>query len=240
MNDFFIATPPFSNKKAPAIINKINKLIRSRGYWYAIKPLLDPFVAMNSIEQRSNFYLLLDAIIAYDIEGDVVELGCFTGQCAMLFQKTLEERSSNKALHLYDSFESKFGVEGNVEKELFNNFKNEGLKQPALHKGYFEATLPSQLPDKISFVHIDCGFGGDKIQHKNIILHCLEHVYPRMSKGAVCTLMDYHDSAIVPEGFGYDSNPGVKLACDEFLASRPEKVTSLFANEFSHGFFRKL
>jgi O-methyltransferase len=240
MNNLFIAKPPFNNKKIPSIIKSLNKMIKSLGYSYALKPLPDPFFAMNTIEQRSNFYMMIDSVIGNNIEGDMAEIGCFTGQCAMLFQKAIEERESDKILHLYDSFESKFAVEGSVEDELISNFKNYNLKQPMLHKGYFEDTLPSKLPEQISFVHIDCGFGGDKIQHKNIILHCLEHIYPRMTKGAICTLMDYHDAAVIPEGFGYDSNPGVKLACDEFLASRPEKVTSLYANEFSHGFFRKL
>ena len=42
----------------------------------------------------------------------------------------------------------------------------------------------------------------------------LEHVYPRLSKGAVVVVDDYCDPAVNPV---YESLPGVKRACDDFL-----------------------
>jgi O-methyltransferase len=240
MNNFFITLPPYNTKKIPSIIKLFNRCVRSAGYYYALTRLPDPHVEMNSVEQRSNYYILLDSIISNKIDGDVVEIGCFTGQCAMLFQKIIDQHSSEKKLHLYDNFQSKFNINEDVENLLINNFKAAGLKSPILHKGFFADTLPSQLPDRISFVHVDCGFGGDAIQLKSIIIHCLEHIYPRMEKGAICAFMDYHDDKIVPAGIGFNSNPGVKLACDEFLLTRPETITSIYANQYSHGFFRKL
>lgn len=240
MNNFFIALPPFDKKKIPSVVTWVNKTIRLAGFYYALKPVLNPHVTMTSIEQRSNYYILLESVIANNIEGDVVELGSFTGECAMLFQNTIEQHSSQKHLHLYDSFQSMFAIEEDIEKILINNFNEAGLKHPIIHKGFFEETLPWQLPDKISFCHIDCGFGGDATQLKNIITYCLEHIYPRMTKGAICALMDYHDEKLVPIGVGFNSNPGVKLACDEFFDARLEKIISLYANEYSHGYFRKL
>lgn len=239
MNDFFIALPPFNIKKSPAVIGLANKIIKKTGYNYALKPLFNPMVSMNCIEQRSNFYLLIDGVLAAGIEGDMIEIGSFTGQCAMLFQKTIEDHASDKSLHLYDNFETQFTVQGSVEAELKSNFKAAGLQQPVIHKGNFEDTLPAQLPEKISFVHIDCGFGGDKFAHRDIILYCMEHIYPRMSKGAICVMMDYHDEKIVPPGVGLDINPGVTLACDEFLKDKPEQMVSLYGGDCSHGFFRK-
>ena len=114
-------------------------------------------------------------------------------------------------LHLYDSFETKFNVKGSVENALINNFQRAGLRAPVLHKGYFENTIPQELPETIAFVHIDCGSGRDKF-HSKTVIYCLESVYPRMKKGAVCILMDYHDKSI--NQTGYDVNPGVKLGCD--------------------------
>lgn len=58
-----------------------------------------------------------------------------------------------------------------------------------------------------------------------------------MSKGAVCVLMDYHVLAVNNQS---DYNPGVKLAADEFLSTLPENMISLYANQYSHGYFRKL
>lgn len=51
-------------------------------------------------------------------------------------------------------------------------------------------------------------------------------------------MMDYHDSSL--GNAGYDVNPGVKLACDEFLRNKPEQMISLYGNQYSHGFFKKM
>jgi O-methyltransferase len=145
---------------------------------------------------------------------------------------------SERKLHLYDSFDTKFTIKGNVEDVLHKNFFDAGLTQPILHKGYFDQTIPDQLPEHISFVHIDCGFGGDPLAHRDVILYCLESIYPRMSKNAVCVLMDYHDRS--SSNKSYDVNPGVKLAADEFLSAKQEKIISLYGNQYAHGFFRKV
>lgn len=239
MNNFFIAQPPFHTKKIPSVINLLNKGIKKAGYSYTLKPKGNPFTDMNSIEQRSNYYLLVDSVIANEIAGDLIEVGTFTGQCAMIFQKTIEQHESSKVLHVYDNFQTQFAIEGSVEAELKKNFQDAGLQLPVIHKGNFEDTIPATLPDQISFAHIDCGYGGDKFEHRDIILYCLDHIYPRMTKGGICILMDYHDATIIPDGIGLDVNPGVTLACDEFLKDRPEQMTSLYANEASHAFFRK-
>ncbi|MEB0262805.1 MULTISPECIES: hypothetical protein [unclassified Mucilaginibacter] len=78
----------------------------------------------------------------------------------------IELNASDKQLHLYDSFFASFKVKGSVEDELKANFNKAKLKQPIVHKGDFKRTLPGELPAEIAFVHIDCGFGGDKMEHK--------------------------------------------------------------------------
>ena len=47
---------------------------------------------------------LLDAI-DNNIDGDVVELGCFVGESSKYLMKTLIETKSDKKLYVYDSFE---------------------------------------------------------------------------------------------------------------------------------------
>ena len=238
MDNFFITKQPFRSRKSSLIVNFINKCLRFLKAGYHIQPLPDPVADMNTIEQRINYFHLLDSVIGNQVPGDVVELGCFTGQCAMLFQKVIEMNGSDKELHLYDSFQSKFKIRGSIESVLNNNFRSSGLRLPRLHKGYFEQTIPEQLPEHICFVHIDCGFGDRPELHKKTMLHCLESIYPNLTKGAVCAMMDYHDPSV--NNTGFDVNPGVKLACDEFLANKPEKVISLYGNQYSHGFFKKL
>lgn len=239
INNLFIAQRTDLNDQMPVVVNFTNKLIKKLGYKYKIEKEIDLFRDMNTIEQRINFFHILSGVIENNVEGDITEFGCFTGQCAILFQKILDFNQSDKTLHLYDSFEKKFSYgDKNIEEILIENFKEEGLKEPAIHKGSFSETLPDQLPDKIAFAHIDCGFGGDKIQHKEIVLFCLENIYDKMAKGAICILMDYYN--ILINDPGADCNPGVKLACDIFFKDKPEIIVSLYGNQIPHAYFKKL
>lgn len=243
MNNFFLINQlPTQDEKqlvklrrnGVSVVNKTLALFKT-SCQVIIHP--NPVVDMSTIEQRINYFHLLDAVIAYQVEGDIIELGCFTGQCAALFARVVQLHKSEKEIHLYDTFETNFLLEGSVEEQLKANFRQWQLPLPVLHKGYFQDTIPAQLPARIAFVHIDCGFGGDIGQHKANVLYCLESVYPKMSKGAVCVLMDYHAAA--SDDAGYDLNPGVKQACDEFFTDKPEQINSLYGNQYSHGFFRK-
>src|SRR5688572_12558185 len=103
MDNFFIDTAPFSQKKKSAIADFVNKRLKYFKLQYRLQRLPNPFTEMNTIEVRMNYFHLLDSVIANGIDGDVVELGCFTGQCAMLFQKIIEIHKSKKQLHLYDN-----------------------------------------------------------------------------------------------------------------------------------------
>jgi len=60
---------------------------------------------------------------------------------------------------------------------------------------------------------------------------------PRLSKGAVCLIDDYCDLNINPDGWNY--LPGVKKACDEFMADKAEQICYVYSGAFTHAFFRK-
>jgi O-methyltransferase len=64
----------------------------------------------------------------------------------------------------------------------------------------------------------------------------LQHTYPRLPPGAVCVIDDYCD----PSFSDWNFLPGVKKACDEFFADKPEKVAPLYAGFAAQGYFRKL
>jgi O-methyltransferase len=155
----------------------------------------------------------------------------------MLFQNVIEQRKLEKQLHVYDSFEVMFTKSEDIQKILIANFHTAKLKLPIVHKGYFHQTLTKELSDEIAFVHLDCGYGGDKIEHKEILIFCLNHAYPRLSKGAVCILMDYKDEDGCEDG--NDINPGTRLAADEFLEGKPETIVGLYGNQCYHGYFVK-
>ena len=101
MNNYFITQPPYSvsKRKNSPLINFVNKGLRFLKTGYNVQQL-DTSVDMNTVEQRINYYHLLDSLIINNIPGDVIELGTFTGQCALLFQKIMELRKSDKQLHV--------------------------------------------------------------------------------------------------------------------------------------------
>jgi len=197
---------------------------------------------MTNIEQSINNYHLLVQTILLETPGEVVELGCFEGTTSILMQKTLDQFNSKKRIHVYDSFEGlpekskKDGDTGynlgacRTQKEaLINNFKKFNVKLPEIHTGWFKDTLPKELPDKISFAHLDGDFYSS-------IIESLTYIYPKLVKGAVVVIDDYCDPKV------HNINnilPGVKEACDEFFKDKKENVSVLIAGCESHGYFRK-
>lgn len=196
---------------------------------------------MTNVEQAINIYHLLVRIIEGQVEGDIVELGCHAGTTAVLLRKTLDEFKVDKSFHVYDSFkglpaESKFdggwkeGMLATSKESLIENFQLHNAELPIIHVGWFSDTLPEQLPEKVAFAHLDGDFYSS-------IKESLFYVYPKLSKGAIVVVDDYCDPTILPVN---NILPGVKKACDEFLADKPEQMNVLFAGSECHGYFKKL
>jgi O-methyltransferase len=107
-------------------------------------------------------------VIDNNIEGDVVEFGCYVGESSKYLRKTLDTINSEKQLFVYDSFEglpplSKY-EEGTgwkpstlktTQEVLINNFESNGLVPPLITKGWFKDVPEENLPDKISFAFLD-------------------------------------------------------------------------------------
>lgn len=195
---------------------------------------------MTSIEQRMNIYHLVSQVLAYGVEGDLIEVGTFTGQAATLIARVVAGEGRGQRVHVYDSFVPAFG-DPNPRQSLEQNFRQVGAPLPVIHQGLFSETLPSQLPDKISFAHIDVGFGAtDEAQaeaQSATLCQVFEHVYPRLSRGAVCSIIDYWDATL--HTTEVHENYGVALACQRFLSDKPEKVSVLYSGSVTQGYFRK-
>ncbi|HEY1559403.1 MAG TPA: TylF/MycF/NovP-related O-methyltransferase [Caulobacteraceae bacterium] len=197
---------------------------------------------MTNIEQRINIYHLVEQTLAYSVDGDIVELGCNEGQTSVLIARIMSQFKTDKTLHVFDSFEglpTPADADGTFlgggqlkakEEILLGNFRRYDLLQPRIIKGWFEDTLSIHLPGQISFAHLD----GDLYES---IFCSLENVYPRLSPGAICLIDDYCDPVVNP--VGWNRLPGVKKACDEYMADKAEQVTYLYSGGFSHGYFRK-
>jgi O-methyltransferase len=241
--EWFSWKPMRSNSKAVAMVNK---LLKKLGFWTSLQAPRLGGGEMTNIEQRLNLFHFASQPMAYGVPGDYVELGCNEGQSSALIQRVIDLHDPTRRLHVYDSFEGlpKIRQEDGGDKSVFwegqmktsrdvleANFKRYKLKLPEIHVGWFDKTLPTQLPEKIAFAYLD----GDLYDS---IMVSLQYVYPKMSKGAVCVIDDYADPSIWPEA--WNLLPGVKAACDEFFKDKPEKVNFIYSAEMSHGFFRKL
>ena len=84
--------------------------------------------------------------------------------------------------------------------DVRRRFTEAKLLQLVVHKGWFQETVPSQLPDRISFALID----GDLYESTR---HLLPHVYERMSPGAIGMIAVYYDESYLrargcPASFG--------------------------------------
>jgi O-methyltransferase len=158
---------------------------------------------------------LLDTI-ENKIDGDIVELGCYVGESSKYIMKTIIETNSDKNLYLYDSFEGlpplsvfeensgwKPGTLKTSENILINNFLQNNLPIPIIHKGWFNEIPEHKLPKKISFAFCD----GDFYQS---IYSSLEKIYDRVEDGGYIFFHDYERPDL----------PGVKKAIEDFFKKR--------------------
>ena len=157
----------------------------------------------------------LEVVLQINVEGDVVELGCYEGTSALFFQRMIEELAPDKKLWLYDSFEGlpdktkeDASESGNLFKQgalkaskarLAKNFFKANLKIPEIRKAWFYELDTEDLPEKICFAFFD----GDFYES---IADSLKLVWPKMSEGSAIMIDDYETSKL----------PGVKKAVDEF------------------------
>lgn len=214
-----------------------------------------------NIEQGVNLWHLLNQVLLAEIPGDVVELGSMTGMTASVMQRTIEDAGSGKQLVLFDSFEglSEIKAEDGIISLIPENFKTSpdhtverfsgfGLRQPKIVAGWFQDTIPGELPETICFAHLDADL-------YEPTLEALEGVYPRLPAGAVVVVDDYAEDALAATiSRLYTENPylrqgkpvsalnwlpGVQRAVEKFMADKPEEMCVLLARDERHAFFRK-
>ena len=172
------------------------------------------------IPNRETALLLEELNKALDIEGDVVEFGCYEGDTSILLAGAMREQP-DKWLYLYDSFEglpAKTAEDNSADGWRFkqgelkaspetvrHKFKKYALPEPVIVKGWFNELTDSDLPSKISFALLD----GDFYES---IKTSLELVAPRMNNGGIIAVHDYRNAEL----------PGSNKAVSEFLAEHSD------------------
>jgi O-methyltransferase len=199
-----------------------------------------PGHGMQRVDHAQHLVRLLREVLAAGTPGDVVELGCNAGLTAVLLAAVLQDSGQPRRLHVYDSFDglppraredgAAQGPDCRASREqVLANFARFGLPLPEIHAGWFSDTLPSGLPERIAFAHLDADLHASTLEG-------LRHVYPRLPAGGVIVLHDYIDPANrqgVPDWVrieDYIQYPGVKAACDTFFAGKPERAELLFSD----------
>jgi O-methyltransferase len=236
-NAFLTELFDWGRRDRKGIIGIFNAFLRRLKIPWVISRALDPTRDMTNLLQRHNLWHLAMQPLVANVPGDFVDLGCFDGKTSVIFARTLLTLAPDRELHVYDHFAMGFHLTGqNIQTQLSENFHRAGVPQPLIHAGDFRETIPRQLPETIAFAHIDCGYGGDAQAHRALLGYLLSHLYPRMATGSICILADFHDSQVSRSP---NYNPGVSLAVQDFFADKPETVSVLLADDYTHGYVRK-
>ena len=143
-----------------------------------------------------------------DIEGDVIEVGVYTGASAHI----LDTNRGNRKLYLYDTFDGFHDLGKNDPEIMQGYFKFDGVLDK-INKEFPDADIivgyfpDSAYPHKrLSFVHLD-------VDTYTSTLKSLEYVYPLLSFGGIVMTHDYVQPAL-----------GVKKAFDEFFSNKLEPI----------------
>jgi O-methyltransferase len=243
MNNVFITQYFDWNNPGPRWVRYANRILKLLGiHSRLVAP--QSTGATTNIEQRINMYHLLAQVLAFDVPGDIVEIGVDRGSSAALLQTVLVHEAPQRQLHLYDLFPT------GQQEELQRTFAHLHLPEPRLHVGWIEETLPIDLPAQVAFAHIDLGPGSSTDGLRSSLAAALKHLYPRLAPRGICLIADYCEpdvysrqnfafpNAIVSDRF-WNVFPVVREACIQFLTDRPEQMCVLYSGEYSHGFFRK-
>ena len=179
------------------------------------KKFMDPD-NWHSLDRKYTLNEMLKLVV--NLEGDVVECGAYKGASAWLMCQAF--KTSNKTIHLFDSFEG-LSSPGENDGDYWEagalksseSLLRDGLKEHQNYKVY-KGWMPDIFNDfsgnNICFLHIDVDLYEPSFQS-------LDYFYSRLVSQGIILMDDY----------GFTSCPGAKLAADEFFKNKLESVISL-------------
>jgi hypothetical protein len=195
--------------------------------FYKEKKVVD---LIKSIKNDVNFaFFPYEAYMLYSIaksqrelDGDMIEVGVYQGGSA----KLISEVKGDRKLFLLDTFiglqelsdgDTHFGKK-HWKKNEFDDTSLEVVKDYLssynniqIIKGEFSKTADSIRDSKFSFVHLDVDLYRSTIE-------CLKFFYPRLVKGGIILVHDYHSD-------------GIQKAFKEFLQSNKVQLIELTGSQ---------
>lgn len=158
-----------------------------------------------------------------DVPGDTVEVGCYRGAMSWLICESNQQGTKRKMRvhHIFDSFEglSEPGLDDGVHWQKGALACSEAMVHANLapfagkfwtYKGWIPERFSEVADFSFAFVHID-------VDLHDPTMESLEFFYPRLSLGGILICDDY----------GFSSCLGATLACDRYLADKPEAMVQL-------------
>lgn len=186
------------------------------------KSLLDKYPLVSDQIKRPALEVVLGELeksLQNGAEGGIVEFGCYVGTTSLFVRRLLDIYKSDKAFHVYDSFEglplkaaqdaSAAGVDFKAgelsvsKKQFMQEFHKANLRPPIIHKSWFDGLTAEDVPGKIAFAFLDGDF-------YDSIIDSLRLVYPRMAEGGIITIDDYQRETL----------PGVERAVRDFFQNK--------------------
>ena len=216
-----------------------------------LKPILKQvrqFTMISDLRLLNNL-AAVDHVVRNSIAGAIVECGVWRGGSAMAMAMRLDQLGeTNRKIWLYDTFAGmprpgefdtkdgklnalykfeKLALSDDTsdwcyadEKDVHRNMASTNLDKEnfVFIKGKVEDTIPESCPKKISLLRLDTDWYSST-------KHCLEHLFPRLSKGGVLIIDDY------------GSWHGAKKATDEYFDAHQEFQSATFFKIDNTGHF---
>lgn len=165
----------------------------------------------------------LEKVLQNNVPGEITEFGCYAGTTSVFIRRLLNKYASDKAFHVYDSFDglpektrqdtNAAGVDFGAGKlyvskaDFLKVFRGASLQAPIIHKNWFDQLGAKDVPENLSFAFLD----GDFYQS---ILDSLKLVWPRL----------HQDGTVLIDDFGRETLPGVEQALRDFFGGSLPKM----------------
>ncbi len=149
----------------------------------------------NTVVEKSciwRSYVLLHFVeMATKLEGDFVELGCYTGYTADLVTKRVDLKALGKKYYLYDLFGWNEGDAhtrhaDHDDDQMYQKVVARFADKPyvSIIKGSVPDSFSQGFPEKIAFAHIDMNNAAPEVA-------AFKKVFPLLSPGGVIVFDDY-------------------------------------------------
>jgi O-methyltransferase len=147
-----------------------------------------------------DLYQLLKSVVERSVPGDVAEFGSYRGHSGYLIARTLDALGSDKALYMFDTFDSfpdePLGVDHFWSRTHDVNFdevrrKLESIGRVRLVKGDFTQTLASSGLGQVALAYVDC----DSYRATRFLFETL--LPEQVSVGGVFVCEDYGHPALL-------------------------------------------